>query len=254
MQNTHDRKKLFDHFLSGGFEDVNDAQHADVNIRHIASTYDWNYKQILPNDPNVNILDIGCGLGQFLFWAKEHGYKKYYGVDLSPEMIDFCRTHVTDRAQTIESVESFLQNKTAEYDVIVMNDVIEHLEKHLVVPYIEMMKRALKPGGMLLIKTNNVSAITGARMRHEDFTHETSFTEYSLRQVLRIAGFTQITMHAFDFPRTSFTRWIRYGAQSILHAAWRFVYFLEYTTVPKIVNEFFFAVAINDTNDHADTR
>jgi len=176
-------------------------------------------------------------------WLKEQGYSNYLGVDISREMIEFCQTHISQKVKQISSINEFLSEQVEVYDVIVMNDVIEHLEKSAIISDLEIIKKALKPGGSLIIKTNNVAAITGARMRFEDFTHETSFTEYSLRQVLRVAGFKKIEMRAFDFPRTSPKRWLRFAMQAVLHALWKFVYFLEYTTVPKIVNEFLFAVA-----------
>lgn len=247
MNTPNPRKQLFDQFISGGFGDINNieknSKEAQAHIEHIASTYKWNYNSLFPTIKDAKILDLGCGMGQCLYWLEQQGYTNIRGVDVSAEMVEFCRTQVNTNVEQIESIDQFLGGVENEYDVIVMNDVIEHLEKQTIVPSIALLKKALKPGGLLVIKTNNVSALTGARMRFEDFTHETSFTEYSLRQVLRIGGFSNISLHPFEMPRTSLTRWARYILQCIQHAMWKYAYFLEFTTVPKIVNEFFFAVA-----------
>ena len=49
------------------------------------------------------------------------------------------------------------------------------------------------PGGALILKTiNAANPITGAHGRYLDFTHETSWTEESMRQVLEFRGFDNV--------------------------------------------------------------
>ncbi|MFA5187858.1 MAG: methyltransferase domain-containing protein [Patescibacteria group bacterium] len=235
--------KLFDKYLSTSFFETNQLEASLDNIKHIASTYDWNYKKIIPADKNSKILDIGCGLGQFLYWLKNNGYNNYLGVDLSQEMLDFCKANVTGQVLKISSMTEFLADKKDQYDLIVLNDVIEHLPKTEIINDLALIKSALKQGGMLIVKTNNLAAITGPRLRYEDFTHEVGLTEHSLMQVLLLAGYKQVEIRAFAMPRTSILRWIRFIVQTILHQLWRSMFFWEFTLVPKIVDELIFAVA-----------
>lgn len=240
------QNKLFDQYLSTSFSETNKLEAGLDNIKHIASTYDWNYKSVIPTDKNIKILDIGCGLGQFLYWLKQNGYNNYLGVDVSQEMLDFCKANVTDKVAKINSLAEFLADKADKkeaYDLIVLNDVIEHLPKTEIINDLEIIKAALKPNGMLIVKTNNLAAITGPRLRYEDFTHEVGLTEHSLKQVLKISGYNQVDIYPFDMPRTSLFRWIRFIGQAIIHQLWRLMFFLEFTIVPKNVNELIFAVA-----------
>jgi len=53
--------------------------------------------------------------------------------------------------------------------------------------------------GRLIVKVvNSANPITGAASRYVDFTHTVGFTEESLAQVLRMAGFVALEMSAQD--------------------------------------------------------
>lgn len=237
------QQKLFNRYFSTSFSETNELEIDLSKIKKIAANYEWNYKKYLPADKNCRILDLGCGLGQFLFWLESKGYHNYLGVDISRQMLDLCQKNITGKVEKINSIAEFLADKNESYDLIVLNDVIEHLPKPEIIADLELIRAALKPNGQLIIKTNNLAAITGARLRYEDFTHELGFTEHSLRQALMIAGFRAVEIKAFDMPRTSLFRWIRFIGQAILHQSWRLIFFLEYTIVPKNVNELIFSVA-----------
>jgi len=45
-----------------------------INMGSAAAFYDYNYKPVLLKDLKARILDIGCGMGQFIY----HLYKKKY--------------------------------------------------------------------------------------------------------------------------------------------------------------------------------
>lgn len=237
------KKKAFTNYLNTGFGEQNKAEDFGKSVSILSSFYEWNYSQLLPEDKDCKILDIGCGMGQFLSWIKNKGYKNFKGIDLSQQMVDFCRQNVTDQVEKTESIVSFLLNEKESYDLIVMLDVIEHIDKEEIIAILEAVRSALKKGGKLIVKTNNVASITGARMRYEDFTHVSGYTEYSLKQVLKIAGFNKVHLKPFAIPRTSFKRWIRFFMQLKLHCLWKLIYFMEFTAVPKIVHEFIFAIA-----------
>src|SRR5258708_2240816 len=55
------------------------------------------YQPLLPADKSTRILEVGCGLGQFLYFLKEQGYKNHSGIDIGKEQIDLCRQHVTEK-------------------------------------------------------------------------------------------------------------------------------------------------------------
>lgn len=238
------QQKVFDQFHSTGLATAKEFRSLEADLKNIAATYEWNYKKLIPEDKNLKILDIGCGLGEFLYWLKNNGYKNFRGVDVSQEMLDLCKKNVTDKVEKINTIKEYLLDKNAGYDLIVLNDVIEHLPKNEIIDDLEIIKAALKKNGQVIIKTNNLAAITGARMRYSDFTHEIGLTEYSLRQILQVAGFKQIEVKPFAMPLVSLTRYLRYGLQKICHACWKLKFWVNFTPVPKIVDEMIFAVGI----------
>jgi 2-polyprenyl-3-methyl-5-hydroxy-6-metoxy-1,4-benzoquinol methylase len=235
--------KLFNKFHDTGLGAGKSGQSLEAHFKHIASTYDWNYKNIVPEDKNARILDIGCGLGEFLYWLNEKGYKNFLGVDVSQQMLDIAKQNASAKVKKISSIKEYLGSEKEGYDLIVMNDVIEHLTKQEIIDDLEMMRSALKKGGQLIIKTNNLAAITGARMRYSDFTHELGLTEYSLKQILALVGFSDVAVKPFAMPLTNPLRYIRFIMQKISNLCWKLRFWINFTPVPEIVDEMIMAIA-----------
>lgn len=181
-------KKVFDKFLSSHFLNHNPS---DPEKWHLES-YENLYGKFLPKDKKAKILDIGSGMGQFLWFLKKKGYQNFQGVDISKECINFCQKKVTKKVKLIKNLQEFLRNNQNYFDLIVMNDILEHFKKEETLETLENVYKALKKDGSLFIKTANASNLTSFCLRNQDFTHEISFTESSLSQVLRIAGFSKI--------------------------------------------------------------
>ena len=234
-----DTNEQFDKYLSSGFAEINDSE---KSRRFMAEMYEHNYGKFLPKDLTAPILDFGCGAGQCLNWLLKRGYQNVLGVDIGAEAVDYCRGKGFP-VQKITDTLNWLKKIEGKYQVVIANDVIEHISKPDIIPTMSALYKALKPGGIMIIKTNNVSAITGARMRYWDHTHSTSFTEFSLKQVLHYAGVDNVRLFPFKFPLNTFPRLVRVLLQLILHSAWKICFWIEYTIVPKIVHEYIFAVA-----------
>ena len=230
------RNDLYQQFLSSGFAELNAGAE-----RHMVSLYRHNYKKFLPENKQARILEIGCGMGNFLLFLGEEGYENFLGVDIAPEAIRYCLDKGISKVKFIKDLMEFL-GTAPQFDLIVLNDVIEHLPKDEIINIFNKIGEKLTAGGQVIVKTGNMSSMAGLRIRYNDFTHTAGFTEYSLKQALFLAGFKQTIVAPFVFPRNSLTRVIRFVAQRIAHALWQFVFFVEYTQVPKIVDELIFAV------------
>jgi 2-polyprenyl-3-methyl-5-hydroxy-6-metoxy-1,4-benzoquinol methylase len=145
----------------------------------------------------VTILDLGCGMGHFLNFLEVEGYSNYLGVDISEENIEFCKKNGFNVEKG--NIFDFLKKSPDTYDAIIMNDIIEHLEKIEIVNLLKIIFQKLNNGGRLIIKAPNASnPIMASSSRYCDFTHEVLFTEESLSQVLRISGFTQVSIYPQD--------------------------------------------------------
>jgi 2-polyprenyl-3-methyl-5-hydroxy-6-metoxy-1,4-benzoquinol methylase len=171
-------------------------------------TYHSYYDNFLPGELHAPILDIGCGAGHFLCYLKKRGYTKLTGIDLSSDSIELCKKNITPTVQLADAFE-YLVKKRSIYSVISANDVLEHIPKERVIKFLELIYRALKPGGILLLRIPNMSNPFSIQMRYRDFTHECGFTEKSIYQVLYTAGFRDIQINASWTDKKSIKSHIR---------------------------------------------
>jgi 2-polyprenyl-3-methyl-5-hydroxy-6-metoxy-1,4-benzoquinol methylase len=165
--------------------------------------YELNYGHLLPIDRESRFLDIGCGAGNYLLWLRSKGYARLRGLDLSEVAVAHCRSAGLDGVERVADLVEYLLAHRGEFDVITMNDVIEHFTHEEMLPTLGAMLAALRPGGMLLVKTLNMGNLGGIYLRYNDFTHRLGFTEVSLRQVLVAAGFPQVSVVPYRVPTRS---------------------------------------------------
>lgn len=140
---------------------------------------------------DARLLDIGCGTGDLIYWLHEKGYAQAEGIDRSPEQVDLAKK-LGIKGITETRIEEFLPRHTGSYDLIFARDVLEHFKKDELLPLLDQVHAALKPGGVFVAQTVNAENPLWGRLRHGDLTHETVFTHSSIRQILLAAGFTDI--------------------------------------------------------------
>ena len=145
-----------------------------------------------PSDKDSRILDLGCGNGTLLYFAREAGYKFVNGVDTSGEQIEQARLlGFSDVRQT--DIFTFLASVDAEsHEVITAFDIIEHLNRAELLRLADEVYRTLAPGGRWLIHAPNAEGFMGSRIRYADLTHEQAFTRESVAQLARAAGFSAV--------------------------------------------------------------
>jgi SAM-dependent methyltransferase len=99
------------------------------------------------------VLDVGCGSGQTLTWfMREFGAWQPLGCDIAPEAVAAAQKLGFDISQASALA---LPYATASADVVISLDVLQHvpLDGGDVVALREM-RRVLKPGGWLFVRTN----------------------------------------------------------------------------------------------------
>jgi SAM-dependent methyltransferase len=149
-------------------------------------------KKTLPADLDTRILDIGCGFGQTLAGLKKIGYRNLFGIDVSDEAAAYCRSKGLN-VKKIESLEDFMAVSQERFGFIIMNHVIEHIEKSRIIGTLkEIRERLLADGGVFLATVPNAQSETGCYWAYEDFTHTTIFTAGSIYYVLKSAGFERV--------------------------------------------------------------
>ena len=139
--------------------------------------------------PPGKALDIGCGRGLMLHRLRSHSWQ-VQGTELSEGAAAYARDALRIPITVGKLHDAHFPD--AEFDLIIMWHVIEHLHNPREV--LAEVRRILKPGGRLLLAAPNFGSWE-ARWGREDWfhldvpKHLTHFTPKSLKRLLREAGF-----------------------------------------------------------------
>jgi SAM-dependent methyltransferase len=185
----YSRQYFWDEYLPavgapGGVVDL-DVNHA----RHWAML-----RLIRRHHPNCHrLLEVGCGAGLFLKAAEKTGWK-VSGLELSASGVEFARDRLG--LDVREERAEAMSYPPGTFDVAVMFDVIEHLFDLRLV--LEATRRALKPGGLLVVSTPNFDAVSRFALGADWATlspleHMYYFTEGTLSRLLEACGFRGVT-------------------------------------------------------------
>jgi len=100
-----------------------------------------------------NVLDIGCGRGEFLEAMREAGVPAR-GIDLSEESVAMCRHKglETEKADLFEYLENLPE---ASLDGVFCSQVVEHLPPERLPAMIRLATTRLRRGGVIAIETPN---------------------------------------------------------------------------------------------------
>ena len=207
-----DKKKIFEKYYETFYKDLHGWRDYELTSKGYG---DW-YYDCLPDNKASMILDIGCGDGKFIFFLEQKGYTSVEGLELSFQQAEVARKNVKSPIHDVDDTVSFLLGRTNTYEMIAMNDVLEHFPKREVVRFLKAVNDALIPGGIAVVNVPQVSGFTSLFCRYNDFTHETIFTEMSLKQVLSLAGFSSIKWPLKLTPRHLTYRLVRFVWYTLL--------------------------------------
>lgn len=145
------------------------------------------------------LLDLGCGAGVFGAALRQcHRVQEVWGVERDATAAAFAR-RVLDQVLEADILEAFAQLPRASFQVVVANDVLEHL----VDPYqvVRSLPTLLTDGGVVVCSLPNVRylpTLWALVVRREwryaeegvlDATHLRFFTASSIRQLFLDAGY-----------------------------------------------------------------
>ncbi|MBV9215457.1 MAG: class I SAM-dependent methyltransferase [Acidobacteria bacterium] len=147
------------------------------------------------------VLDLGCGLGEFMWAARESGWQ-VSGIDPSKEFVQEANRRFDLEAKVSTLEEAAFPDE--HFDAVIMSGIIEHLYD----PYSTLVEvnRIIRPGGWLFLDAPNENGLY-MRMgnlymrllgkRHVVVLaptfppyHVQGFNTQSIRRALTRAGFT----------------------------------------------------------------
>jgi SAM-dependent methyltransferase len=120
--------------------------------------------------PTDRILDIGCGVGRLAAPLTRHLGKtgSYEGFDIDPELVEWCRRHITSRhprfhfraanvrndhyhpSGSVSAAEFRFPYESGSFEMVVATSVFTHLLTPDAENYLRESARVLVPGGTLL--------------------------------------------------------------------------------------------------------
>jgi 2-polyprenyl-3-methyl-5-hydroxy-6-metoxy-1,4-benzoquinol methylase len=135
----------------------------------------------------VNVVDIGCGRGEFLELLRDAGVSAT-GVDLDEQMVAQCRTlgfevvHDDGIAYLDAQPESSLGG-------IFAAQVIEHLRTEELTRLVRLAYSRLRPGGVAVLETLNPACLLATTTFTLDFTHLRMVHPLALQWLAQSVGF-----------------------------------------------------------------
>ena len=180
-----------------------------------------NILSMLEKNSKNKLLDLGCDDGKWtLNLAKSVGTKRVYGIELIENQLKKARKKgLTVKKADLNGKFPFVNNS---FDVIHANQVIEHISN--IDNFMSETYRVLKPGGYVLISTENASSwhnifasimgwqifsltniskkrlgignplatLKGQKIALKSWTHKTIFNYRGLKELFEIYGFNNI--------------------------------------------------------------
>lgn len=141
-----------------------------------------------------NVLDIGCGRGEFLCLMREQGVAAR-GIDLSEESVAQCRQHGL-KAEIAELFTYLASQPEEEFDGIFSSQVVEHLDPQQLPEMVRLCASRLQRGGVLAIETPNPECLAiFAEHFYLDPTHKRPVPHPLLAFYMEEAGLGGIEVH-----------------------------------------------------------
>lgn len=137
-----------------------------------------------------NVLDVGCGRGEFLELLREQGIGGR-GVDADREMIDICRSHGLN-VTLMDAVAYLVGLSPGSIDGVFMDDVIEHLETGHMLHLLDLIGSRLVAGSPFIVKTINPLSLATFTDYYIDVTHVRALHPTALKYMVESAGFETI--------------------------------------------------------------
>lgn len=166
----------------------------DLSVDSSFVWWDHKYLPLLHDlDRAAPILEIGCGSGGLLAYLERRGFSHARGIDLSLEQVELAtqRRVTAERANAID----YLRYHASMLAAILAVDVLEHLDRQELTRLAPLLYSALEPGGRLLVQTANGAGLFPRQVIYGDLTHLTIFTPESLAQLLKGAGFSNLSFY-----------------------------------------------------------
>lgn len=149
-----------------------------------------------------NVLDIGCGRGEFLEIMRDNGIHAT-GVDFYEPFVDYC-TEKGLNAVCMDGI-AYLSSQNG-FDGIFAGQVIEHLTVSQIVNLIDTAYTKLPEGGVLIMETPNPQSLSiYVNAFYLDPSHIKPVHPETMRYLLKNTGFSNVDIIYTEASRPDIT-------------------------------------------------
>ena len=139
-----------------------------------------------------NILDIGCGRGEFIKTLLNSGKQYVFGMDINPQMVEKCKKDGLS-VELRDGVSYLYDNDNLNLGGIFSSQVIEHLKPSQIVKLIKGAYKNLQEGSPLILETINPMALVTQTMAYTlDLTHRQYVHPFTIEMLLKEHGFKKV--------------------------------------------------------------
>ncbi len=178
--------------------ETSDSNALDINYFRFEEQFRGSREDIKQRQSNFmhyfagcsNVLDIGCGRGEFLELAKELdiGAK---GIDIDDTMVDYCLSKGLN-VENNEAISYLEKLEDKSLDGIFIDQVVEHLEPNYLINLLQLCFKKLKYGYYIFVETVNPLSLMSFANFYIDMTHKKPVHPETLKFLLTSVGFRDL--------------------------------------------------------------
>ncbi|MES9870427.1 MAG: class I SAM-dependent methyltransferase [Sedimenticola sp.] len=225
------RSRIYQYYVNSRETSLSPASLEDFAPR--APTLKKVVREFFPERKDAAVLDLGCGHGALIYFARQAGYTNVRGVDVSGEQVAEARRLGIEGVEEKDLLDTLAAAPDGSIDCVVAFDVIEHFTKDELLEFVDEVYRVLKPNGRWLIHAPNGESPFCSSILYSDFTHELAFTRASLLQLLLSSGFKAVSFNESGPVASGVKGTVRWLLWRVYHMALRFRLAVETGDVGK---------------------